>query len=764
MTKITLSNDNKEKIQPLRLTIDRTPHNAKPKGVQIAEIVKGKAPEIIEASDLPELVEQGGSFTAAYLEGGTKKENWKEQRLIIADIDNEERDADGNKRPISDQLKPSEAEAILTEAGIGVYFMYYSFSASESWERFRIVLLLDEPITELEEAERATRRLCYLLNSKKPNCSDGSMWDATQLLFGGPSGCVEMCGNWEYSTTTKEKLLSLPKDPDEDQIVLLNKNFEDATEKLDQARRKAAEASNEIERMRAEREIRIRTFDLCGYLSRFSGSKRKRNRFVPCPICGRGSSSGGSFIVSGPVWKCFSANHGHETDHGFIIEYLMQKENLSLPEAMDRATFDADILGFDRDAWERASLEAFKTQKQLEEAADEVRFAEGLKEWKEAKKREEQKAEARPDETPAESEEGPTANEIAETMRKRFEALTPFSRDADFWERCQNSPDAIKTGFPSIDKFLGGGLYSGFYVMGAPPSVGKTALVLQIADNIAANGIPVLYFSLEMGADELTARSISRTTFFLDETGKDKHLNAKNGIQISNGNEWKYFTEPQKKLVEEARKVYTNGSGKNIYFFEGTERYTAKQIRQITEAFITAFKASPVVVIDYIQIVEADKKGLTDKQKIDEAALTIKRMSRDFNICVICISSVNREAYKKNNGLFSLSDLKESGILEFSADAVLGLQYADAGEKDFSEEANETKDPRTLDLVKGKNRNGTKRGKIPLLYYPAFNAFLQTDAHFRNAKPKDNVPDFSEKEDKEKDFSAFMRKRKDFNG
>src|SRR5690606_222457 len=80
----------------------------------------------------------------------------------------------------------------------------------------------------------------------------------------------------------------------------------------------------------------------------------------------------------------------------------------------------------------------------------------------------------------------------------------------------------ISTGFDNLDQSLGGGLYAGLYTLGAISSLGKTTLALQIADNIAANGYEVIFFSLEMALAEVLAKSFSRISAELakEEVGR----------------------------------------------------------------------------------------------------------------------------------------------------------------------------------------------------------------------------------------------------
>ncbi len=77
------------------------------------------------------------------------------------------------------------------------------------------------------------------------------------------------------------------------------------------------------------------------------------------------------------------------------------------------------------------------------------------------------------------------------------------------------SAERVPTGFPVLDRSLNGGLSTGLYVLGAVPGLGKSTLALQIAYNLSSQGIPVLYFALEMSRAWITAKSICRADFAL---------------------------------------------------------------------------------------------------------------------------------------------------------------------------------------------------------------------------------------------------------
>lgn len=300
-------------------------------------------------------------------------------------------------------------------------------------------------------------------------------------------------------------------------------------------------------------------------------------------------------------------------------------------------------------------------------------------------------------------------------------------------ERDKNSP-AISTGFPELDKLLDGGLYAGLYIVGAVTSLGKTTFTLQIADNIAAAGQDVLFFSLEMAQRELIAKSLSRLTF---ELSQDKSR-AKTTLGILSGRRWANYSREEMQLLAQSADQYKDGPGRHIWFHEGIGNIGVEQIREQVDAHIRSTGRKPVVVIDYLQILAPSDPRASDKQNTDKAVLELKRLSRDKGIPVFGISSLNRDNYLNpiNNAAF-----KESGAIEYSSDILIGLQFSGMDYQDG--EADKAREKRIRELIKRqqdrgnqgdaeeielkilKFRNGRKGTSLQLHYFPWFNFYKE---------------------------------------
>ena len=285
-----------------------------------------------------------------------------------------------------------------------------------------------------------------------------------------------------------------------------------------------------------------------------------------------------------------------------------------------------------------------------------------------------------------------------------------------------NTP-SISTGFPILDKCLDGGFYEGLYIVGAISSLGKTTLVTQIADQVASKGQDVLIFSLEMARSEIMAKSISRHTIMeVLQTGEDTK-NAKTVRGITAGNRYEKYNSTEKELIKNAVQTYS-GYAKHIYITEGVGDLGAQQIRETVEKHTRYTGNTPLVIVDYLQILAPYNERATDKQNTDKAVMELKRISRDFKTPVIGISSFNRDNY---NNAVSMQAFKESGAIEYSSDVLIGLQLKGAGDKDFDPTEAKKKNPREVELVILKNRNGQTGAKVPFEFYPMFNYFVEND-------------------------------------
>lgn len=301
-------------------------------------------------------------------------------------------------------------------------------------------------------------------------------------------------------------------------------------------------------------------------------------------------------------------------------------------------------------------------------------------------------------------------------------------------ESAYNRP--ISTGFRNLDKIMDGGLYKGLYIIGAISSLGKTTFCLQIADQIAEAGNDVLIFSLEMSAYELIGKSLSRNTvqIAMQETSGRRDY-AKTYRGITDGSRYAGYSDKDKARINQAMKKY-RGYSDHVFVYEGIGKISVEDIREAVRRHKEITGNYPVVIIDYLQILKPADPHMTDKQATDSNITALKQLARELP--VISISSMNRESYKaggKNNGRVSITDLKESGGIDYGADIIIGLQFLSAGDYEtdangrkkntYDERSAKKEDPRKIVAVILKNRNGAVYGEANFNYIPQFNCFLE---------------------------------------
>lgn len=290
-----------------------------------------------------------------------------------------------------------------------------------------------------------------------------------------------------------------------------------------------------------------------------------------------------------------------------------------------------------------------------------------------------------------------------------------------------NTP-AINTGFSQFDKILDGGLYEGLYTIGAISSLGKTTFCENIADQIAKAGHDVIIISLEMSKFELISKSISRLTFvkYLNEGGQVKYEYCKTARGITDGSRYTNYTEAELDLIQQAKAYYFSNIGRHLFIYEAIGSMNELIVREIIKRHIENTGNRPIVIIDYLQLLQNSDKYInsSDKQRADANVSALKRISRDYKIPVIAISSVNRMSYDSE---ITFASFKESGGIEFSSDVVIGLQLAGVGRADFNVNQAKAKDPREIELVMLKNRQAKTGDKLKFYYYPMFNHFMEIE-------------------------------------
>ena len=280
----------------------------------------------------------------------------------------------------------------------------------------------------------------------------------------------------------------------------------------------------------------------------------------------------------------------------------------------------------------------------------------------------------------------------------------------------------IPTGFPRLDGALGGGLTPGLTCLGAVSGVGKTTLAMQIAAQIAGSNRPVIVFSLEMSRNSLAVKELSRQTYLMtaDRPSLAKDYNFLTSAAMDH-------LLPEERAVIEAANDKAIEQG--IYVVDTdimhSKGITANDIDNFIDDYLTVCRPdkTPVVIVDYLQIMPSPNDTLQERQAIDKNVGALRLTANNYHIPVIMISALNRESYADP---VSLASFKGSGGIEYQCDTVLALQMSGIGIKNYNDQKTRCANPREVDLVVLKQRNGPVGITIPFRYYCRYSHFEET--------------------------------------
>nr|WP_010892280.1 DnaB-like helicase C-terminal domain-containing protein [Lactobacillus delbrueckii]AAF61724.1 primase-helicase [Lactobacillus delbrueckii subsp. bulgaricus] len=292
---------------------------------------------------------------------------------------------------------------------------------------------------------------------------------------------------------------------------------------------------------------------------------------------------------------------------------------------------------------------------------------------------------------------------------------------ADIKQR-HDYPDNIPTGFKNLDDELDGGLQPKLYVLGAVSSLGKTTFALNVADNLAKQGRHVFFFSMESSKREVTDKLLSRASC-LSNGHKWTQLQVNRGAWLNNAEDKEKFDGLFKAFSRYQRFLH-------IY----DNRVKASQVKDLVNGWLDNHpdEKKPLVVVDYLQILQAEQDNVTDKAKVTDSVSVLSELTKQAEVPVLVISSLNRASYWQD---VSFESFKESGEIEYSADVMLGLEFAhreeyitvkgnghvELNKEKFDQRKQEV--PRRVEMVILKNRTGKTGGHIFFKYNAMFNSY-----------------------------------------
>lgn len=264
----------------------------------------------------------------------------------------------------------------------------------------------------------------------------------------------------------------------------------------------------------------------------------------------------------------------------------------------------------------------------------------------------------------------------------------------------------VKTGVKALDELLEGGLISKTLVsISAAPGVGKTIIAQAIADSLARQGYPVLYACLEMSAEQMAARSISRESFNIQMASAISVNEIFKGAQI-------------RRDVLESMARY----GDNVTYTDTVRDIdgiikTAQDIEQRTGK-------APYIFVDYVQLLQ-DSATKEKADRIERALIALKNYVNSKGVIAFAVVADNREAAK--TGKSNLFSGRDTSALEYSADYTFSLSFTRALRKgaDVDEIRHDPDQKREVTLFVEKARYGEEGGRVDLTMWGEYAAFME---------------------------------------
>jgi len=244
-----------------------------------------------------------------------------------------------------------------------------------------------------------------------------------------------------------------------------------------------------------------------------------------------------------------------------------------------------------------------------------------------------------------------------------------------------NDITGVPTGFYDLDRMTSGLQPGDLVVLAARPSMGKTALAINMAEHVALNeGLPVAVFSMEMGASQLAVRvvgSIGRIDQGHLRTGK------------LTDEEWPRLTE----AIEKLRTVSLH--------IDETPSLTPSELRANARRLSRQCGKLGMIVVDYLQLMTGSGGSGGDNRatELGEISRGLKMLAKELQCPVIALSQLNRSVEQRTDKRPMMSDLRESGAIEQDADIIMFIYRDDYYNK-------ESKDPGVAEIIIGKQRNG----------------------------------------------------------
>jgi replicative DNA helicase len=285
----------------------------------------------------------------------------------------------------------------------------------------------------------------------------------------------------------------------------------------------------------------------------------------------------------------------------------------------------------------------------------------------------------------------PSLAELKELLPGGFQTLEERHRN-------KGMPTGVPSGFKDLDRLTGGFQKSDLIILAARPSMGKTALALNIARNAAVKfGVPAAIFSIEMSKEQLVLRLLCAESRVSSDRFRDGFLSR---------DDWDRLHQAGSRLHEAP------------IFIDDASENSALTIRAKTRR-LKAEKGIGMIVIDYLQLMKVERAKERRDLDLSEISRGLKSLARELEIPVIALSQLNRQIEKRDDKRPQLSDLRESGALEQDADLVAFIHREEMFKKTEERQARHTN---RAEIILAKQRNGPT-GSVKLTFLKEYSRF-----------------------------------------
>jgi len=273
----------------------------------------------------------------------------------------------------------------------------------------------------------------------------------------------------------------------------------------------------------------------------------------------------------------------------------------------------------------------------------------------------------------------------------------------DLYHECEKDMGdigGIPSGFTTLDNLTGGFQESDLIVIGARPSVGKTAFALNLALKAGQEDIAII-FSLEMATKQLLKRAVA-------QIGEVSSVKLRNPYRLLEERDWNKLHKAMGDLSQLNLHIFDQG-GMDVSYIRSNVRKLRRKC---------GGEKRILVVIDYLQLIMGDPRLKGNRQaEISEISRALKQMAKELNVVVIALSQLSRAVETRQDKRPMLSDLRESGQIEQDSD-VIAFLYRD----DYYDQRSIEKD--RMEIIVAKQRNGPV-GTVYLKFQKEFGRFQE---------------------------------------